>query len=183
SGGGCAGESLGMPCGASLSDPHAALARQVIVAAVKGDWWSVLGLGLAPLEQDMWAQALNPIKDITKNDWCGIGYHCDDDDIASDCFTKATFVGLGVDELTHIATAIPKIEFDKLGDAAKKLLTSPGAKMAYCKVIGKKAASIGLKTAGDIFLLYGLYDFGKKFYKTLGPCLDSERAGRNYEWF
>jgi len=59
-GGGCSGESLGVPCGGSLNDPLAgqvALARQMIIAAVKGDWKAVLGLGLTGLEQNLIAQA------------------------------------------------------------------------------------------------------------------------------
>jgi hypothetical protein len=53
--GGCSGESLGMPCGMTLPDNQAMLARQMIIAAIKGDWKSVLGLGLAPLEQQLWS--------------------------------------------------------------------------------------------------------------------------------
>jgi RHS repeat-associated protein len=63
--GGCSGESLGMPCGMSITDPKAALARQMIIAAIKGDWKTALGLGLAPLEGELWNQALNPIYDFS----------------------------------------------------------------------------------------------------------------------
>ena len=34
--------------------PKAQLARQMIIAAIKGDWKTVLGLGLGSVEQDLW---------------------------------------------------------------------------------------------------------------------------------
>jgi len=56
-GGGCSGEGLGVPCGGSLNDPYAkdvALARQIIIAAVKGDWKAVLALYAGAVSQDLW---------------------------------------------------------------------------------------------------------------------------------
>jgi hypothetical protein len=65
-GGGCSGESLGLPCGGSLNDPLArkvTMAQQAIIAAIKGDWKTLLDIGLTPIEQQMWSQVLNPIMD------------------------------------------------------------------------------------------------------------------------
>jgi RHS repeat-associated protein len=55
--GGCAGESLGLPCGMNITDPNAALVRQAVIAAMKGNWQGVLGMGAAEASQDMWSQA------------------------------------------------------------------------------------------------------------------------------
>jgi hypothetical protein len=45
-----------MPCGTSLSDPRGALARQIIVAAAKGDWKGLLGLAGGAFAQDILKQ-------------------------------------------------------------------------------------------------------------------------------
>ncbi len=56
-GGNCSGESLGLPCGTSLSDPKVALAVKAITAAVKGDWKTLLGLGVGAAAQSIWDQS------------------------------------------------------------------------------------------------------------------------------
>lgn len=54
--GSCSGESLGLPCGTTLSDPRMQLAAQAIAAAIKGDWKALLGIGTGALSQDLWGK-------------------------------------------------------------------------------------------------------------------------------
>lgn len=58
----------------SVNDPisqQVNLARQMIIAAVKGDWWAVLGLYAGAASQDLWSKATNcmPICDSGTGDW------------------------------------------------------------------------------------------------------------------
>lgn len=48
--------------------------------------------------------------------------------------------------------------------------------------LGSKSSKIVYKYAGKAFGLYGLYDFGNTFYKTMGQCMDVERGGKDYSW-
>lgn len=112
---------------------------------------------------------------ITGNDWCGIGYHCDLNDISQDCILKAASAGAGLNSPFDFT-------LDQLKDKTKELLTSPAARATYGKLLGRKASATVLKFAGEVFVLYSGYDFSKKWYKTYGQCMDTERGGINYGW-
>ena len=66
-------ESLGIPCGGSLSDPLAnqvAAARQAIAAAITGNWKQMLGALANGASQELWSMVPNPVvMDSGTGDW------------------------------------------------------------------------------------------------------------------
>jgi hypothetical protein len=114
---------------------------------------------------------------ITKSDWCGAGYHCDDDDIAEDCTLKATISAIGLDDLNFYT-------FDQLRDKAWAAGKGPlAAWLVGTAGWTAKNASKFTKLGSGLLLGYGLYTSGKSFVTTFGNCINTERGGQNYGWF
>jgi hypothetical protein len=150
--------SLNWPLGPSPTD---------ILGQILSGNYSAFGVPtLGDLMNKAWILESEPVfPEVNRDMYCGIGYHCDRDDIAEGCMLAATMSGFGLDDLNFYTV-------DRIWDKLRSMGTGPGVKALAGQIIGRKGRGIILKNGGRLLTGWAVYDFGRKGWKRLGECLD-----------